>query len=157
MTRMVDVTPLVSTQWLATHVDDPQLRVIDIRSVVDGGARAAYEQAHVPGATHTDYAKDGWRATRGMATGLLPEAGALARLIGGLGVRPAHHVVIVSAGTTAGDFSAAARVYWTLKSAGHPAVSILNGGLAAWTREGRPTEAGAGTVPPAADLAVGRV
>src|SRR3979411_2800356 len=82
---MVDVTPLVSTQWLATHVGDPQLRIIDIRSVVDGGARAAYEQAHVPGATHTDYAKDGWRATRGMATGLLPEAGALARLIGGLG------------------------------------------------------------------------
>ena len=151
---MVDVMPLVSTQWLATHVGDPQLRIIDIRSVVDGGARAAYEQAHVPGATHTDYAKDGWRATRGMATGLLPEAGALARLIGGLGVRPEHHVVIVSAGTTAGDFSAAARVYWTLKSAGHRAVSILDGGMAAWTREGRPTEAGAGTVPPASDYPV---
>src|SRR5258708_5522951 len=145
---MVDVTPFVSTQWLATNMGDPQLRVVDIRSVVDGGARAAYEQAHVPGATHTDYAKDGWRATRGMATGLLPEAGALARLIGGLGVRPAHHVVIVSAGTTAGDFSAAARVYWTLKSAGHPSVSILDGGMAAWTREGRPTESGARQAPP---------
>src|SRR3979411_168775 len=146
---MVDVTPLVSTQWLTTRVGDPHLRVIDIRSAVDGGARPAYEQAHVPGATHTDYAKDGWRAARGMATGLLPEAGALARLIGGLGVRPAHHVVIVSAGTTAGDFSAAARVYWTFKSAGHRAVSILDGGMAAWTREGRPTEDGAGPVAPA--------
>src|SRR3979490_3277117 len=95
---MVDVTPLVSTQWLATHVGGPQLRVIDIRSVVDGGARAAYEQAHVPGATHTDYVKDGWRATRGMATGLLPEAGAPARLIGGLGGRPAHHRGVVAGG-----------------------------------------------------------
>jgi thiosulfate/3-mercaptopyruvate sulfurtransferase len=115
--------------------------------VVDGGARAAYEQAHVPGATHTDYAKNGWRATHGMATGLLPDAAALARLIGGLGVRPEHHVVIVSAGTTVGDFSAAARVYWTLKTAAHRAVSILDGGMSAWIREGRPTEAGAGTPP----------
>src|SRR5437879_272056 len=108
---MAQVTPLVSTQWLETQLSDPRLRIVDIRSVVDGGARAAYEQAHVPGATHTDYAKDGWRATRGMATGLLPDAGALAHLVGRLGVRPEHHVVIVSAGTTVGDFSAAARVY----------------------------------------------
>src|SRR5258708_13546176 len=121
---MVDVTPFVSTQWLATNMGDPQLRVVDIRSVVDGGARAAYEQAHVPGAIHTDYAKDGWRATCGMATGLLPEAGALARLIGGLGVRPAHHVGIGSAGTTAGDFSAAARVDWPPKTPAPPSSSL---------------------------------
>src|SRR6195256_5174789 len=155
---MVDVTPLVSTQWLATHVGDPQLRVIDIRSVVDGGARAAYEQAHVPGATHTDYAKDGWRATRGMATGLLPEASALARLIGGLGVRPAHHVVIVSAGTTAGDFSAAARVYWTLKSAGHPAGSVPDGGKARGPARGRrlPPIGSRSTPPPGPSLPASR-
>jgi thiosulfate/3-mercaptopyruvate sulfurtransferase len=151
---MTDVTPLVSTQWLATQLTNPRLRIVDIRSVVDGGARAAYEQAHVPGAIHTDYAKDGWRATRGMATGLLPDADALARLIGRLGVRPEHHVVIVSAGTTVGDFSAAARVYWTLKSAGHAAVSILDGGMAAWSRDGRPSEAGAGTAPPPSDYPV---
>jgi thiosulfate/3-mercaptopyruvate sulfurtransferase len=151
---MAQVTPLVSTQWLATQLADPRLRIVDIRSVVDGGARAAYEQAHVPGATHTDYAKDGWRATRGMATGLLPDAGSLTRLIGRLGVAPEHHVVIVSAGTTVGDFSAAARVYWTLKTAGHKAVSILDGGMAAWSREGRQTEAGAGTLPPPSDYPV---
>jgi thiosulfate/3-mercaptopyruvate sulfurtransferase len=151
---MAQVTPLVSTQWLETQLSDPRLRIVDIRSVVDGGARPAYEQAHVPGATHTDYAKDGWRATRGMATGLLPDAGALARLVGRLGVRPEHHVVIVSAGTTVGDFSAAARVYWTLKTAGHKAVSILDGGMAAWSREGRQTETGAGTVPPPSDYPV---
>src|SRR3981081_4221194 len=83
MTRMVDVMPLVSTQWLATHVGGPQLRVIDIRSVVDGGARAAYEATHVPGAIHTDYAKDGWRVTKGMAAGLLPEPAEVAGLRGG--------------------------------------------------------------------------
>jgi thiosulfate/3-mercaptopyruvate sulfurtransferase len=141
---MSDASPLVSTQWLAAHLGDPGLRIVDIRSAVDGGARAAFEAAHVPGAVHTDYAKDGWRMTRGMATGLLPEPATLAQLIGRLGVTPAQHVVIVSAGTTAGDFSAAARVYWTFKTAGHRTVSILDGGMAGWTREGHPAEAGAG-------------
>ena len=144
---MPEVSPLVSTQWLAAHLDDPTVRLVDIRSAVDGGARAAYEQAHVPGAVHTDYAKDGWRATKGMATGLLPDTATLARLIGRLGVTPAHHVVIVSAGTSAGDFSAAARVYWTFKTAGHGAVSILDGGMAAWAADGRSVEAGAGASP----------
>jgi thiosulfate/3-mercaptopyruvate sulfurtransferase len=141
---MTDVSPLVSTQWLALRLDDARLRIVDIRSAVDGGARAAYEAAHVPGAVHTDYAKDGWRRTHGMASGLLPDTATLAQIIGCLGVTPAHHVVIVSAGTTVGDFSAAARVYWTFKMAGHRAVSILDGGMAAWAGEGLPTEAGTG-------------
>jgi len=144
---MTDVSPLVSTQWLAAHLDDATVRIVDIRSAVDGGARAAFEAAHVPGAVHTDYAKDGWRRTQGMASGLLPETATLARLIGQLDVTPAHHVVIVAAGTTVGDFSAAARVYWTFKCAGHRAVSILDGGMAAWNGEGRSLEAGAGNSP----------
>ena len=141
---MTDISPLVSTEWLAARLDDARLRIVDIRSAVDGGARAAYEQAHVPGAVHTDYAKEGWRRTHGMASGLLPDTATLAQLIGRLGATPAHHIVIVSAGTTVGDFSAAARVYWTFKTAGHRAVSILDGGMIAWAGEGRPTEAGAG-------------
>jgi thiosulfate/3-mercaptopyruvate sulfurtransferase len=144
---MAELLPLVSTSWLAARLADPQVRIVDIRSAVDGGARAAYEQAHVPGATHTDYAKDGWRATKGMATGLLPDPATLSRLIGRLGVTPAHHAVIVSAGTSAGDFSAAARVYWTFKTAGHGAVSILDGGMAAWTAERLAVEAGPGAAP----------
>jgi thiosulfate/3-mercaptopyruvate sulfurtransferase len=151
---MSDASPLVSTQWLAARLGDPGVRIVDIRSAVDGGARPAYEAAHVPGAAHTDYAKDGWRMTRGMATGLLPEPATLAQLIGRLGVTPAHHVVIVSAGTTVGDFSAAARVYWTFKTAGHRAVSILDGGMAAWTRDGHPVQAGAGAAPMSATYPV---
>jgi thiosulfate/3-mercaptopyruvate sulfurtransferase len=144
---MISSGPLVSAQWLASRLGDPLLRVVDIRSVVDGGARAAYEQAHVPGAIHTDYAKDGWRATKGMATGLLPDAAFLSQLFGRLGALPDHHVVIVSAGTTAGDFSAAARVYWTFKVACHRAISILDGGMAGWMQADAPVEAGPGTAP----------
>jgi thiosulfate/3-mercaptopyruvate sulfurtransferase len=138
--------PLVSPQWLAAHARD--VCVLDIRSAVDGGGVAAYERAHVPGAVHTDYVKDGWRATKGMATGLLPDRAHLADLFARRGITPAAHVVIVGAGTSAGDFSAAARVYWTLKIAGHQKLSILDGGMAAWQQANLPTESGPGSPPP---------
>ena len=113
--------------------------------MVDGGGRDAYEAGHIPGAIHTDYVKDGWRATKGMAAGLLPDRAALGDLLGGLGLAPHRHAVIVSAGTTVGDFSAAARVYWTLKAVGHEKTSILAGGMVGWRRDPqRPLEVGAG-------------
>lgn len=149
MVREIDgVAPLVSAAWLATRLNEERLRVLDIRSAVDGGGAAAFLAAHVPGAVHTDYTRDGWRAARGLVTGLLPDAEALAQLFGRLGISPHHHVVIVGAGNGPADFSAAARVYWTLKTAGHRDVSVLDGGMAAWTADpNRPVEAGAGLVP----------
>lgn len=149
---MPDITPLVSADWVAERLGDAGILLIDIRSAVDGGGAAAYGQAHVPGAVHTDYAKDGWRATKGMATGMLPEMSFLADLFGRLGLTPAHHAIIISAGTSPGDFCAAARVYWTLKVAGHAAVSILDGGMLAWGD--RRTEAGVQTPQPAAPYPV---
>jgi thiosulfate/3-mercaptopyruvate sulfurtransferase len=141
--RRPSAEPLVTPQWLADHLGDRALLILDIRSVVDGGGREAYEAAHLPSAIYTDYAKDGWRVTKGMASGLLPDRAALADLLGGLGLEPQHHAIIVSAGTTVGDFSAAARVYWTLKIAGHENVSILAGGMVGWRRDpGRVIEAG---------------
>jgi thiosulfate/3-mercaptopyruvate sulfurtransferase len=143
---MTENGPLISPEHLAAALS--AVRVLDIRSAVDGGGRAAYERAHVPHAIHTDYVKDGWRATQGMATGLLPDAATLSRLFGRLGVRAEDHIVIVSAGTSVGDFSAAARVYWTFKCAGHRAISILEGGMAKWESDpARPVESGAGPTP----------
>ncbi|NVO17936.1 MAG: sulfurtransferase [Rhodoplanes sp.] len=142
------VPPLVSADWLAAHLTDSALRLLDIRSVVDGGGRAAYEAAHIPGAGHTDYVADGWRATIGMASGLLPEPPALAALLGRAGLTPAHTAVVVSAGTSAGDLAAAARVYWTLRMAGHAKITILDGGMAAWRADpARPVESGSSPVP----------
>src|SRR5712672_3124536 len=140
--------PLVTAEWLAARLADRNLLIVDIRSVVDGGARAAYEAAHVPGAIHTDYAKDGWRVTKGMASGLLPDPAELAGLLGRIGLTPRHHAIIVSAGTNVGDFSAAARVYWTLKIAGHDNTSLLAGGMVAWRRDPlRAIETGPGRAP----------
>ncbi|MGP0093905.1 MAG: sulfurtransferase [Xanthobacteraceae bacterium] len=137
------MTPLVSPQWLADRIADDGLLIIDIRSAVDGGGRGAYEQGHVPRSVYTDYVKDGWRATKGAATGLLPDPAHLSTLFTRLGLRHDHHAVIVSAGTSVGDFSAAARVYWTLKVAGHRQISILDGGFAGWRADpARPVETG---------------
>ena len=45
-----ETTPLVTPEWLAARLPDPGLLVLDIRSSVDGGGRAAYEAARIPGA-----------------------------------------------------------------------------------------------------------
>jgi thiosulfate/3-mercaptopyruvate sulfurtransferase len=126
--------PLVSAAWLAEHAGE--VLVLDIRS------GEAFTAGHVVGAVHSDYSADGWRVTAGTAGGLLPDPSRLAALLGRLGIEPLRPVVVVSAGQAPSDFSAAARVYWTLKVSGHDRLSILDGGFAAWTAAGLPTEAG---------------
>jgi thiosulfate/3-mercaptopyruvate sulfurtransferase len=141
------ISPLVSVEWLSDHLAVSSVLIVDIRSAENGG-RAAFEAGHIPGAVHSDYGADGWRITKDGAGGLLPDAAQLSTLLGRLGITFAHHVVIVSAGEAASDFSAAARVYWTLKTAGHQQVSILDGGFRAWRDAGRPV--GTGLSAPAA-------
>lgn len=141
---------LISPEALQARLGDGKLVVLDIRSPVDGGGKAAYEAGHVPGAVHSDYAADGWRAKLGNAPGMLPPLDHLAGLVGRLGIRPHDDVVIVPAGVSATDFAAAARVYWTLKLIGHGQQAILDGGFKAWAADGsRPVETGASASKPA--------
>jgi thiosulfate/3-mercaptopyruvate sulfurtransferase len=139
--------PLISPSDLADALGQPDLAILDIRSSVDGGGRAAFEARHVPGAVHTDYVTDGWRVAKDGAGGLLPDPEALSSLLGRLGLTPESRIVVVPAGVSSGDFSAAARVYWTLKTAGHRHLAILDGGFARWVAEGRPVETGPGLQP----------
>ncbi len=124
--------PLVSPQWLKEHHGAPDLVVLDIRSALDGGGAEAYARGHIPGAVHSDYDKGGWRVTRDGVPFMLPDVARLEALVGDLGIDEDSHVVVVPAGVHVLDFGAAARVYWTLKAAGHSRVSILDGGYAAW-------------------------
>ena len=128
------VEPLVSAQWLKDHLHDPQIVVIDVRP----GA-PVYDGGHIPGAVHSDYDKAGWRVSR---NGVLqpPNQAELEKLIGETGIDEESHVIVVPAGVSATDFGAAARVYWTLKVAGHPSVSILDGGFAAWQAAAYPID-----------------
>jgi thiosulfate/3-mercaptopyruvate sulfurtransferase len=144
------VEPLVSPQWLKEHLSEPAIVVLDIRSALDGGGAAAYAQGHIPGAIHSDYDKAGWRVTRNGVAFMLPTVAELEKLIGELGIDEDSHVVVVPAGVHVLDFGSAARVYWTLKVAGHPKVSILDGGFAAWKADpANPVETGAKTPSPA--------
>jgi thiosulfate/3-mercaptopyruvate sulfurtransferase len=137
------VEPLVSVAWLKQHRADPHLVVLDIRSALDGGGAEAYARGHIPGAVHSDYDKGGWRVARNGVPFMLPDAARLEALVGDLGIDEDSHVVVVPAGVHVLDFGAAARVYWTLKAAGHPRVSILDGGFAAWRADpANPIETG---------------
>jgi thiosulfate/3-mercaptopyruvate sulfurtransferase len=139
----LDNPPLVSCEWLASRLSDPVIAVLDIRPRRDDGAPGGFEAGHIPGAVQSDYGKDGWRAAKGLAIGMLPDAAALSALFSRLGLRPDHHVVIVPAGTNAGDFSAAARVFWTLRAARHKRLAILDGGFSCWASDpSRPIETG---------------
>lgn len=127
--------PLVEVAWLKANLGKPSLVVLDVRSGA-GKTKSDYLAGHIPGAVFTDYAKDGWREKNAAGVeGMLPPPDKVERLIGGLGIDNATHVVLVPDGRAAQDVGAAARLYWTFKVMGHDLVSILNGGHTAWIAE----------------------
>jgi thiosulfate/3-mercaptopyruvate sulfurtransferase len=141
--------PLVSAQWLNSHLTDSKVVVLDIRSAIDGSTAETFAKGHIPGAVHSDYDKGGWRVERNGVPFMVPTTAELEKLIGELGIDEDSHVVVVPAGVNVSDFGAAARTYWTLKYAGVGNVSILDGGLAAWKAAGLTLDTGAHAPSPA--------
>ena len=124
--------PLVEVAWLKESLGRPGTVLIDVRSGA-GRTKADYLAGHIPGAVFTDYAKDGWRETNAAGVeGMLPPPDKLEKLIGGLGIDNATHVILIPEGRNAQDVGAATRLYWTFRVMGHDLVSILNGGHVAW-------------------------
>lgn len=129
--------PLLTPAELSARLGNAGLRVLDIRDPGD-------KPAVVPGAVSAPYAN--WRGPAS-DPGRLPGVDALTALLQRLGVDASTPVVVVHEGSDATDFGAAARVYWTLKTAGIAQAAILNGGMTAWRAAGLPTAA-APVVPP---------
>ncbi len=139
--------PLKTTGWLAQHLDEPDLRVVDIRGYVkkkdlgEGrqeaeylGAREEYESSHVPGAVYLDWTSDITDPDDPVPAQLAPPE-RFAALMGTLGITDDTHVVVYDhAGT-----QFATRLWWALTYYGHDRVSVLDGGWKKWTAEGRPT------------------
>jgi len=133
-------TPIVSTDWLATHLGEAQLVVVDASwylAAMNRDARAEYQAGHLPGAVYWDLDLLSDRSSP--LPHMLPDPATLAREIGALGIATNDRVVIYDA---SGVNLSAPRVWWTFKVAGHDAVAVLDGGLARWKAEGRPLEAG---------------
>ena len=127
-------TPLVSANWLADNLDNPELVIIDLRNSIDGGGYETFLEGHIPGAIHSDYGKAGWRVARDGTPGLIPTDSQFQSLVRSLGIDNKSQIVIVPAGVSATDFGSSAYVYWSFKVFGHEEVSILNGGWNNWSK-----------------------
>ena len=135
---LADLGPLVTPAELAAALQTDAPLVLDIRAPkapADKPDEPNFAAGHIPGALSAPYG-----AFRGPESnpGAVPDAAKLTEVLQGLGVTADRPVVITHQGTDATDFGAAARVYWTLKSSGVTEVSILNGGVAAWSEAGQP-------------------
>ena len=132
-----DPKTLVSTAWLAAHLRDPDLRVLDASWYLPDAGRdpkAEYRAAHIPGARFFDI--DEISDTRSGLPHMAPPPEKFISRMRAMGVGDGHQVVIYDG---AGLFSAA-RVWWTFRLMGKTDVAVLNGGLPKWLAEGRPTE-----------------
>ena len=125
--------PLVQAAWLAEHLHDRDLRIVDMRWRGDGSGLARYKAGHLPGAVHLDWQRDlGWTDARGVRDLLLPpERFAAVMSHAGIG---SHTRVVAYAET---DYAGAARLWWALHYYGHRQVAILDGGWTKWVAESR--------------------
>jgi thiosulfate/3-mercaptopyruvate sulfurtransferase len=127
----------VSTEWLAAHMRDPDLRVLDASFYLpDAGrdAKAEFDAAHIPGARFFDI--DDISDHRSDLPHMAPPVEKFMSRLRKLGVGDGHQVVIYDG---AGLFSAA-RVWWLFRLMGKSDVAVLDGGLPKWRAEGREIE-----------------
>ncbi len=131
--------PLVNPGWVAAHACKAGVVMLDIRNPIGGGGDlTAYLKGHVPCAVYSNYAENGvWRVKVDGAPGLVPTVAHLEKLVSGLGIGNADHVVIYSGGTNSTDMGSATRVFWTLKYLGDNNVSIMDGGYKAYVGNGK--------------------
>ncbi|SFQ50308.1 thiosulfate/3-mercaptopyruvate sulfurtransferase [Roseivivax halotolerans] len=132
-----DPKTLVSTDWLARHLSDPDLRILDASWYLpDMGreGRAEYDAAHIPGARFVNI--DDLSDARSDLPHMAPPPEKFMSRMRAMGVGDGHQVVVYDG---AGMFSAA-RIWWLFKLMGHADVAVLDGGFPKWQAEGHPVE-----------------
>ncbi len=155
---MENFDSLVTTDWLAEHLDDPEVRIVDIRGYVKKtdlgggrqraeylGARDEYDEAHIPGAVYVDWTRDITDPDDPVPAQVAPPE-RFAQLMSSLGIGDDDHVVVYD--HAGGQF--ATRLWWGLTYYGHDHVSVLDGGWRKWNAEDRPTTAEVPAPAPAA-------
>ena len=137
---------LVSTDWLAAHLGDPDIVVLDATRHLPGVERDPQEDfhaAHIPGARFLDLASLTDRDSS--VPGALPRGEHLAESLGALGVTAQSWIVLYDDSA----IKSAARAWFMLRLFGHERVAILDGGWAKWGMEGCPVESGSVAPEPA--------
>ncbi len=138
--------PLVDAAWLADHLGDPSVRIVDSTYFLPGAGRdaqAEYAAGHIPGAAFFDI--DAIADPASSLPHMLPTPELFAEKVGALGIGSDHMVVSYD---THGLFSAA-RAWWMFRVFGHDRVAVLDGGLPRWTAAGHPTDDAPVSHPPA--------
>lgn len=152
--------PLVDTEWLAKHLNDKNLVVLDVRAdtksftAKSGGSpsipgmnpcgakkgKKPETAGHIPGARLWD-----WKTVRVKRVvngieliSMTPTSEAFETMVRELGVNNDSAVVITADGAETSTLTFATRVYWTFKYYGHDKVAVLNGGTVKWKAENRP-------------------
>ena len=131
--------PFVSTDWLASHLQDPGVVVVDASWHMPNATRnaqAEYLAGHIPGAVFFDI--DGIADTTTDLPHMLPAPADFARAVGALGISEDLTIVVYDG---VGLFSAP-RAWWTFRTFGARKVVMLEGGGPKWRTEKRPIQAG---------------
>jgi thiosulfate/3-mercaptopyruvate sulfurtransferase len=136
---------LVQVADLAARLDDPDLRVCDVRWFLGrpGDGRRAYEAGHIPGAGFLDIDGD-LAAPPGPGRHPLPHPASFLATLAARGIGTRHTVVAYDDS----NGSIAVRLWWMLEALGHRRVGLLDGGFAAWTAAGQPVSTAPTTWPP---------
>ncbi len=128
---------LVSTGWLAEHLNAPDVRVVDCSWYLPDAkrdSRAEYRAGHIPGAVFFDI--DEICDTGSPLPHMLPSQEKFASRVRKLGLGDGNRIIVYD---SAGIFSAA-RVWWMFRVMGHEDVAVLDGGFAKWKAEGLPVD-----------------
>ena len=142
---------LVETDWLAQHLDDPNVRILEctvyLHPKPEGGfraesGRAKWSEGHIPGAGFADLIADLSDRTSALNY-MMPPAGQFADAMGRYGAGPGTRVVLYDRAVNMW----AARVWWMLRAFGFDDAAVLNGGFKKWTVEGRPVATDDGARP----------
>ena len=148
-----DRYPLVSTDWLSEHLNDPVLRIIDVRwrSRYENGRGISFDDhegylaGHIPGAVFAGMISDLSDPNHALPD-MLASPKQFAEVMGRLGVGPN---TVVIAYDNMGFPLGSARLWWALNYYGHEKVRVLDGGLRQWQNEQRPTSTAVPVVEPA--------
>ncbi len=132
-----DPKTLVSTDWLAAHLKDPDLRILDGSWYLpDAGRdpRAEYDEAHIPGARFFDI--DEISDQRSDLPHMAPPVEKFMSRLRAMGIGDGHQVVVYDGI----GVNSSARVWWLFRLMGQTNVAVLDGGLPKWQVEGHPVE-----------------
>ena len=149
---------LVATEWLAAHLGQSDLRILDctvhiafnpVTMFEINSGREDFESAHIPGAQFVDVLTELFDTSHPVPL-MAPNAAQFASVMTAHGVGDGTRIVLYSAQNAYW----ATRVWWLLRMFGFDDAAVLNGGLQKWRREARPIETGLAKPPPLARFIV---